>query len=229
MVLLYSVYKYYFRNFSGRLQNVDISYKWAGGGLVSSAPDLCRLGSSLLLCYQSRPNSSSPSLRKIVEQHKASKVTGKDFASESCVMEPPLLLQPETVSAMWREVVHNIYFSSNPRLSYGLGWIVRKEGERVQGGKREPFCVGHTGAAVGASSVLLILPNKLSGTGEKEVEGNVNSENVKCEKVMVGGNEERNDGRVPSGVVVAIMFNLQEVQGMFSLGSKIAALFCHLA
>ena len=96
----------------------------------------------------------------------------------------------------------------------------------MQGGKREPFCVGHTGAAVGASSVPLILPNKLSRTEEKEVEGNVNSVN---EEMTVRGNEVLSDGRVPSGVMVAIMFNLQEVQGMFSLGSKIATLFCHLA
>jgi serine beta-lactamase-like protein LACTB len=225
--LTYHRARYYFRNSSGRLLNspyVDISYKWAGGGLVSSAPDLCRLGSSLLLCSQSKPNSSSPSIRKSVEQWKS---TGGDSTSESCAKESPLLLKPETVSAMWREVVRNIYFSSNPRLSYGLGWIVRKEGERVQGGKWEPFCVGHTGAAVGASSVLLILPDK---TEEKEVEGNLSSEALalgdeRCDIVAVGGS----DVRCPSGVVVAIMFNLQHVQGMFSLGSKIATLFCRLA
>lgn len=102
----------------------------------------------------------------------------------------------------------------------------------MQGGTREPFCVGHTGAAVGASSVLLILPSKLSRAEEKEVEGNVNCEvmgNERCEKVTVGVNEGLSNGRAPSGVVVAIMFNLQQVQGMFSLGSKIATLFCHHA
>ena len=208
---------------------MDNSYKWAGGGLVSSAPDLCRLGSSLLLCYQNRHNSSSPSLRRLVEQTKKSKVVS---TSESCATEPPLLLQPETVAMMWTEFVHNIYFSSNPRLSYGLGWIVQKEGERVKGGKREPFRVGHTGAAVGASSVLLILPNEPSKMKEKEVEVGLSSkalEDERCVTVTVGGSEGVSNVRGPTGVVVAIIFNLQQVKGMFTLSSKVATLFCRHA
>jgi len=41
----------YVRTKEGVLQNspyTDISYKWAGGGLVSTAPDLCRLGMALM-------------------------------------------------------------------------------------------------------------------------------------------------------------------------------------
>ena len=153
---------------------MDNSYKWAGGGILSSAPDLVQLGSALLLCYQS--SKAGPS-----------------------VGSAPLLLQPDTVGLMWTEVVRDIRFSSNPSVGYGMGWVVRREGERVRGGLKEPFSVGHTGAAVGASSVLVVIPR--DGDGEEQA--------------------------VPRGVVVAVIFNLQEVKGMFSLGSQIGTHFLH--
>lgn len=194
---------------------VDLSYKWAGGGLFSSAPDLCRFGSALLLCYQSESNNPVPSIRGIVEQQRTSIKGGENVPHDSKKVKTPLLLQPETVSAMWKDIISNVYFSSNPRLAYGLGWVVRREGASVKGGISEPFCVGHTGAAVGASSVLMILPNhitKLDGAvDERSVEGNV-----------MGRDN-------PHGIVVAILFNLQEVHGMFSLGSKVASHFYYLS
>ena len=209
--------RHYVWQSSGRLVNspyVDNSYKWAGGGLISSAPDLVRLGSALLLCYQSNQQTSTPSVRRLLEQRKKSDdVTSDVSSSNGCGTseKAPLLLQSETVAEMWREVVKNIYFSSNPQLSYGLGWVVRREGERVRGaGAREPFYVGHSGAAVGASSVLVIMPSESEGV---EVES--------------GGREEGEGGGGPRGVVVAVIFNLQEVKGVFSLGSRIAALFHH--
>ena len=62
--------RHYVWQSSGRLVNspyVDNSYKWAGGGLISSAPDLVRLGSALLLCYQSNQQTSTPSVRRLLE------------------------------------------------------------------------------------------------------------------------------------------------------------------
>ena len=185
---------------------MDLSYKWAGGGLFSSAPDLCRFGSALLLCYQKRGNSPVPSIRRIIEQQRTSIKSGDSLSHDCKEVKTALLLQPETVSAMWKGTVSNVYFSSNLRLSYGLGWVVRKEGASVKGGISEPFCVGHTGAAVGASSVLVILPKHVTPL-----------------------DVENKDGLIkPHGVVVAVLFNLQEVHGMFSLGSKIASLFLPL-
>lgn len=177
VALLPTPLRHYTRSTGGVLLNspyVDNSYKWAGGGILSSAPDLVRFGSALLLCYQSsqaRPGRGSP----------------------------PLLLQPDTVGLMWTEVVRDISFSSNPSVGYGMGWVVRREDERVRGGLKEPFCVGHTGAAVGASSVLVITPR----------------------------DRDSDEQTVPRGVVVAVIFNLQEVKGMFSLGSQIATHFLH--
>lgn len=216
MLILYT--RYYTRNSSGQLQNspyVDISYKWAGGGLVSSAPDLCRFGSALLFCYQCSPNSNTTSLRKVLDKNKTSNPIFNSSSSKYNVVNSPLLLQPETVSTMWREVVRN--FSSKSQLGYGLGWMVQRGGERVQGGKKVHYCVGHTGGAVGASSVLLISPNLMT-----------------CEMVEngVGRNDVRNvvgphvkEVSEPRGVVVAIICNLQQVQGLFSLGSQIASIF----
>lgn len=218
--------RYYNRNSSGKLQNspyVDISYKWAGGGLVSSAPDLCRFGSALLLCYQSGTNSSATSLRKVLEKNKTSNPIFDCSSSKNNVVDSPLLLQPETVSTMWREVVSNV--SSKSQLGYALGWMIQRGGERVQGGKRVHYCVGHTGGTVGASSVLLILPNLR--TCGKMVENGVGRNDVRNGIELNVGPDVKKEVSEPRGVVVAIICNLQQVQGFFSLGSQIASIFYH--
>lgn len=209
---------------------MDNSYKWAGGGLASSAPDLCRLGAALLLCSQSQSNNTAPSLRELVEQQKNSKLKGDSSSLTECnTNESPFLLKPETVSEMWREVVSSISFSRNPRLGYGLGWVVQSEGERVKGGKKEPLCVGHTGTAVGASSVLVILPNNVPQTGEGSLKNEVCKgclEYKRGEGVKLGNTtKELDEEEDIRGVVVAIICNLQQVQGLFSLGSQIAIHF----
>lgn len=191
-----------------------MSYKWAGGGLYSSASDLCKLGCALLLSYQSKEITSLPSLRAHLEMK--GKHVGFGTSYEGEFMEP-FLLKPETIKYMWSEIVTDARFSSNPRLGYGLGWVVQREGALVKGGIVEPFCVGHTGAAVGASSVLIVLPGK-SCKDNRPVDCQLsNNANIEATVSALGTN--------PDGVVVSILFNLQEVRGMFSLGSKIARLF----
>ncbi len=52
MLLLY--YRYYIRGKDGQLTNtpyVDNSYKWAGGGYLSTVEDLVSFGNALLLSY----------------------------------------------------------------------------------------------------------------------------------------------------------------------------------
>jgi len=39
-----------------------------------------------------------------------------------------------------------------------MGWFLQDGDIEVVGGKAKPFCVGHTGGAVGATGVLLIVP-----------------------------------------------------------------------
>lgn len=47
--------RYYIRNGRGRLENapqVDNSYKWAGGGFLSTSDDLVKFGNAMLYAYQ---------------------------------------------------------------------------------------------------------------------------------------------------------------------------------
>ena len=69
----------------------------------------------------------------------------------------------------------------------------------MAGGKDYPCVFSHTGGAVGASSVLTIVPEEREGEGKEEGS--------------------------PCGVVVAVIFNLQEVKGVFKLGVQIAEQF----
>ena len=118
------------------------------------------------------------------------------------------ILDHHTVIDMWKPVVTDIRFSSRgPLLDYGMGWLMQQGDGGIVGGKVKPFCVGHTGGAVGASSVLLIVPQDPHEPGVSSADA-LSSE-----------------GSKPCGVVVAVIFNLQEVQGMFSLGQQIAEAF----
>lgn len=118
------------------------------------------------------------------------------------------ILDHHTVIDMWKPVVTDIRFSSRgPLLDYGMGWLMQRGDGGIVGGKVKPFCVGHTGGAVGASSVLLIVPQDPHEPGVSSADA-LSSE-----------------GSKPCGVVVAVIFNLQEVQGMFSLGQQIAEAF----
>ena len=118
--------------------------------------------------------------------------------------------------------------SNSPPIGYGMGWFVRQGTKGLMFGKDYPMLFSHTGGAVGASSVLTIIPDDrrvnvllgndgvIVGNGSK-VNSNVCSEEGK--------------GRLkfqPQGVVVAVIFNLQEVKGVFNLGVKLAEEFHRL-
>jgi serine beta-lactamase-like protein LACTB, mitochondrial len=81
---------------NGRLANVpfsDNSYKWAGGGFVSTVGDLLKFGNVMLYSYQWKPNTTVKD--------------GKLVPSESTQLDadlPPGYLKPETVSSMWEVV-----------------------------------------------------------------------------------------------------------------------------
>lgn len=58
---------YYTRNKEGRLVNAelaDTSYKWAGGGFISTVGDLVTFGNALLYCYQQTPGVKPGFLKK---------------------------------------------------------------------------------------------------------------------------------------------------------------------
>ena len=123
--------RYYCRQTLKRgLENVayvDLSYKWAGGGMLSNVIDLLVFANALLQCRQTRAFSSSST---------------------------PLILKPETLAEMWSPVVP----TNRKNISYGLGWMVAAEQPSSIEELSIPSHVFHTGGAVGATSVLLVIP-----------------------------------------------------------------------
>uniref|UniRef100_A0A1I7X2U8 Protein kinase domain-containing protein n=1 Tax=Heterorhabditis bacteriophora TaxID=37862 RepID=A0A1I7X2U8_HETBA len=116
---------YYYRNRNHVLENcqeVDNSYKWAGGGLLSNVEDLLIFANAILFSHQASSNT---------------------------------LLSQDVLSEFWKGEIQ-----INETTLSALGWM-RVDGNAV-GGLQRTRPVGafwyHTGAAVGASSVLLIQP-----------------------------------------------------------------------
>jgi len=106
---------------------VDLSIKWAGGGFLSTAEDVCRFGAS--------------------------------FLSGS-------LLKPETIKLLFTPQKT----LDGHSVDHGIGWVVKKatrltnkqvapDNEKGDA-YSEGWVVYHTGGAVGASSILMMLPEK---------------------------------------------------------------------
>ncbi|XP_059475088.1 serine beta-lactamase-like protein LACTB, mitochondrial [Neocloeon triangulifer] len=197
--IIYNRANYYLTKKNGRLANVpfsDNSYKWAGGGFVSTVGDLLKFGNAMLYSYQWKP--------------KMTLVDGKlvtQYVSEQPIHPikdlPPGFLKPETVWEMWTVVPqtkgksHSLRYREN---GYGLGWQVIPyvaEFGTTGGGDVQSFHAFHTGAAVGASSALLIKPA-----------------------------EDKSDSQQPppKGICVAILMNMQNV-GLAAVADDIAQIF----
>ena len=129
---------------------------------------------------------------------------------------------------MWTPAVYP--YKTKPEVGYGMGWVVREGGsDSVVGGKELPFYAAHSGGSVGGSSILVIMP-------AKKTTSTVNSALTRTSKIAANQNLniqlcERNKCDIcssqmpPYGVVVAVLFNLQEVKEVTSLGVKIAEEF----
>ncbi len=139
------------------------------------------------------------------------------------------ILDPDTISMMWTPVAFP--YKTKAETGYGMGWVVRKGSARTVGGRSQPFYAAHSGAAIGASSVLVIMPaesdtpstnNDNVTTKTRFIEPTVELE---CEERCrcVGASK-----MVPKGVVVAVLFNLQEVSNITSLGVQIAEEFLQI-
>lgn len=139
------------------------------------------------------------------------------------------ILKPDTISMMWTPVV--VPNKSKPEIGYGMGWVVREERVSMVGGKEQPFYAAHSGGSVGASSILVIMPSKV---------GNVNAVRTEQAELHTSNNKRLEKSQhtsectivpskvsmaAPRGVVVAVLFNLQEVTGVTDLGVKIAEQF----
>ncbi|XP_066132713.1 serine beta-lactamase-like protein LACTB, mitochondrial [Saccopteryx bilineata] len=175
--VIYNRARFYVYNKKKRLVNtpyVDNSYKWAGGGFLSTVGDLLKFGNAMLYGYQ------------------------VDLFKNSNENLLPGYLKPETMVMIWTPVP-NTEMSWDREGKYAMAWGVVEKKQTYGSCRKQRHYASHTGGAVGASSVLLILPEELD------------AETV-YNKVP------------PRGIVVSIICNMQSV-GLNSTALKIALEF----
>lgn len=134
---IYFYNRFYEKNDSGRLVNapyVDNSYKWAGGGFLSTVLDLVKFGNVMLYSYQ----------------HDSDAANGL----------PKGYLSQKTMQAMLARPSG----SKNEEFYYGLGWEVHAPSRKFGHGGDDPFTFHHSGGAMGCSSNLLIIPASSQST-----------------------------------------------------------------
>ncbi|XP_071788287.1 serine beta-lactamase-like protein LACTB, mitochondrial [Asterias amurensis] len=191
--LIYNRARGYSYNKRGKLLNsppVNLSHKWAGGGFLSDVGDLVQFGNAMVYSYQ------------YTEKHREAGYL-------------PGYLKPETVRAIWAAVP--ITKCSWERDGfYAMGWGVRDKGEQKGFCPDKHQLVSHTGAAVGASSVLLLVPRESDPLDKTQLndgsqEGSV-QEDGKPDDQNESNKLSQNDVMtLPQGVVVAIIVNLENV------------------
>lgn len=162
--VIYNRARFYVYNKKKRLVNtpyVDNSYKWAGGGFLSTVGDLLKFGNAMLYGYQ-------------VGQFKNS--------NENLL---PGYLKPETMVMMWTPVP-NTEMSWDKEGKYAMAWGVVEKKQTYGSCRKQRHYASHTGGAVGASSVLLVLPEELDP-------------------------ETVNNKVPPRGIIVSIICNMQSV------------------
>ncbi|XP_075387170.1 serine beta-lactamase-like protein LACTB, mitochondrial [Tenrec ecaudatus] len=175
--VIYNRARFYVYNKKRRLVNtpyVDNSYKWAGGGFLSTVGDLLKFGNAMLYGYQ----------------------VGLFKNSNENLL--PGYLKPETMAMIWTPVP-NTEMSWDREGKYAMAWGVVEKKQTYGSCRKQRHYASHTGGAVGASSVLLVLPEELDG--------------------------DATDNKVPPrGVIVSIICNMQSV-GLNSTALKIALEF----
>ncbi|XP_004485209.3 serine beta-lactamase-like protein LACTB, mitochondrial isoform X1 [Dasypus novemcinctus] len=175
--VIYNRARFYVYNKKRRLVNtpyVDNSYKWAGGGFLSTVGDLLKFGNAMLYGYQ----------------------VGLFKNSNENLL--PGYLKPETMVMIWTPVP-NTEMSWDKEGKYAMAWGVVEKKQTYGSCRKQRHYASHTGGAVGASSVLLILPEELDG-------------------------EATNNKIPPRGIIVSIICNMQSV-GLNSTALKIALEF----
>ncbi|OQV17981.1 Serine beta-lactamase-like protein LACTB, mitochondrial [Hypsibius exemplaris] len=175
--IVYNRSRNYRRDKSGCLRNapfVDNSYKWAGGGLLSTAGDLLKFAHLLLSSYQ---HTKEPS---------------------------PGYLKSSTLKALW-SLVDKTKKDEYADKGYGMGWMVVPE--RTVGAfcLRQPHIVYHTGGAIGASSVLAIIPRRRDQDRD-------------------GSAAPSSTPPPPEGIVVTIIANLEQA-ALYKKSIEIAQIF----
>ncbi|XP_049430858.1 serine beta-lactamase-like protein LACTB, mitochondrial isoform X2 [Epinephelus fuscoguttatus] len=175
--IIYHRSRFYHLNKKGRVVNcpyVDNSYKWAGGGFLSTVGDLLLFGNALLYSFQVAHLNNTEGLL-------------------------PGFLKPQTIIELWAPADKTEASWDKDGL-YAQGWLVVEKLQKYGQCRKRRHYVSHTGGAVGASSVLLVLPSE---------------ETEKC---------QGQTPLLPQGVVVTIITNMQSV-GLNTTALKIAKEF----
>lgn len=175
--IIYDRARYYIRDRHGKLKNapyVDNSYKWAGGGFLSTVLDLTKFGNALLYASQQE-----------IEM-------GKEGSNRL-----PGFLKASTMRDLWTPGKGTSINWIRDE-AYGMGWTAAEKKTSYGFCRNSKHYASHTGGAVGASSVLLILPKQVSSN--------------------------KDSGNPPKGITVTIMTNMQGV-GLSSVALQIADLF----
>lgn len=137
--IIYNRARGYRYNKNGRLENcpyVDLSYKWAGGGYLSTVGDLIKFGNAMLYSYQQNTNLQGQQEKTL-----------------------PGYLKQETVQAIWKPIPTARAKPTN-EYCYAMGWtVVEKEQQHGHCRPHRHF-VAHSGGAMGFSSMLTIAPSQ---------------------------------------------------------------------
>ncbi|XP_035763139.1 serine beta-lactamase-like protein LACTB, mitochondrial isoform X2 [Neolamprologus brichardi] len=135
--IIYNRSRFYHHNKRGRVVNcpyVDNSYKWAGGGFLSTVENLLLFGNALLYSYQVAHLQDTNGLL-------------------------PGFLKPKTAIELWAPV-DGTEASWDKDGLYAQGWLVVEKVQKYGQCRKRRHYVSHTGGAVGTSSVLLVLPSE---------------------------------------------------------------------
>lgn len=73
----------------------------------------------------------------------------------------PGYLKPDTIAMMWT-TVPSTKISRDSDCAYGMAWFIVEKKQECGHCKEQQHYTFHTGGAVGASSVLLILPEEMN-------------------------------------------------------------------
>ena len=128
-----------------------MSYKWAGGGLLSNVQDILKLANIMLYSYQ------FDDLNKDGQQtsNRNQQTSGLNNNSDST---KPGYLKQKTVHMMWTPVEKTVVCRNGINKHYGMGWEIFDHEQTNALCRESTFVPHHTGGAIGSSSIVVVMP-----------------------------------------------------------------------
>lgn len=203
---------------------VNNSYKWAGGGFISDVTDLLKFGNIMLYSYQY----DADSLSGVESSINGNTSKGGNQTKEN---NSTLKNRSETVNRvvnkghnserkllpgyLKRKTMHMIFTPVDKTECpwdkdgfYSMGWAVVPEKYENGYCNHQRHYMSHTGGAIGASSVLLVLP----------------SQNFRKPEETNSGEKYAKLPDPPKGIVVTVITNMGSV-GLNRVALEIAKSF----